>query len=94
MISSWKRRLKPVQWSRARQPALGDDVADSLDWLVVFTRGHSLASTGTSIQRAVLRAISVDIIAVAVAVRRVGGRHAELIGGEGWVDSPKLAEPG
>lgn len=71
-------------------------MADSLDWLVVFTRGHSLASTGTSIQGAVLRAISVDIIAVAVAVavRRFGGRHAELIGGEGWVDSPKLAEPG
>ncbi|WP_156112190.1 hypothetical protein [Prescottella defluvii] len=56
------------------QPALGDDVADSLDRLVVLTRGHSLASTGTSIQEAVLRAIPVDVIAsLSLSVVSAGG---------------------
>lgn len=46
---------------------------------VVVLRGHGLTSTGTSVQEAVLRAVSVDGIArLALTVAQAGGRLADL----------------
>jgi ribulose-5-phosphate 4-epimerase/fuculose-1-phosphate aldolase len=72
-------------------PDLGDDVADSLgDRPVVLMRGHGLTSTGTSVQEAVLRAISVDVIAsLSVSIVSAGGT-LKPIGAEDLADLPNL----
>ncbi|MFE4503231.1 class II aldolase/adducin family protein [Rhodococcus sp. NPDC056743] len=72
-------------------PALGDDVAGSLgDRPVVVMRGHGLTSTGTSVQEAVLRAISVDTIAsLSLAVVSAGGT-LRPISAQDLADLPNL----
>jgi len=72
-------------------PALGDDVADSLgDRPVVLMRGHGLTSTGTSVQEAVLRAVSVDVIAsLSLSIVSAGGT-LKPIGAEDLADLPNL----
>lgn len=72
-------------------PALGDDVADSLgDRPVVLMRGHGLTSTGTSVQEAVLRAISVDVIAsLSLSIVSAGGT-LKPIGADDLADLPNL----
>lgn len=72
-------------------PALGDDVADSLgDRPVVLMRGHGLTSTGASVQEAVLRAISVDVIAsLSLSIVSAGGT-LKPIGVEDLADLPNL----
>ncbi|KAB2584679.1 aldolase [Rhodococcus erythropolis] len=71
--------------------ALGDDVADSLgERPVVLMRGHGLTSTGTSVQEAVLRAISVDTIAsLSLSIVSAGGT-LKPIGAEDLADLPNL----
>ncbi len=70
---------------------LGDDVADSLgDRPVVLMRGHGLTSTGTSVQEAVLRAISVDVIAsLSLSIVSAGGT-LKPIGADDLADLPNL----
>ncbi|QKT13408.1 class II aldolase/adducin family protein [Rhodococcus sp. W8901] len=71
--------------------ALGDDVADSLDDRpVVLMRGHGLTSTGASVQEAVLRAISVDVIAsLSLSIVSAGGTLVP-IGAADLADLPNL----
>lgn len=59
---------------------LGDEVADALgERPVVLMRGHGLTSTGPTVQEAVLRAVSVDTIALlSLAIVSAGGTLASI----------------
>lgn len=70
---------------------LGDDVAEALgERPVVLMRGHGLTSTGTTVQEAVLRAVSVDVIAsLSLTIVSAGGT-LQPISAEDLADLPNL----